>query len=486
MQGTKLNLMMLKHKELLTVQKKIANEFAKKDGQKVIQSKAGGQNILHFKDNKIKKQFYKDVDKQMSYRIGTEPDNLTSPALALKYGHITKKAGMKGDDLTSDARVNEFTSNPMAQAKLELITSNPEKYNNITVEQFVKNRGRLVEVGPIKGTDADRQAAGLTKQPGPKAVMEEKIEKLQEVYDEMELQVARGHAQDIRTIQSPIGFRDGKSIKVIDELKKHAEFGKLFDNKGLLRPELATTLQRNVNMVKYEKEIREIFENMEVSNKMGDTVQSKNLSKQLKDVLSKMKNERTYIYAKLPDNNPNNPLGFKIKKLGFDATEDIPDFMSRSKQAQLDLEVDDMAKSMRELGFKDGGRVDMSIGGLTGSKGGLNLDDRVSKVGTLESMLAGVGAGLIDIPKGAFTLGAALLDMGFGTSNAAKVEKYFDDLTTFDEKAEQTFAGDLTRIMVNLGVPGGFAFKKGADLATKAMLHKRNGNYFRQLLVCPT
>ena len=129
--------------------------------------------------------------------------------------------------------------------------------------------------------------------------------------------------------------------------------------------------------------------------------------------------------------------------------------------------------------YKDGGRVDMSIGGLTGSKGGLNLDDRVSKVGTLESMLAGVGAGLIDIPKGAFTLGAALLDMGFGTSNAAKVEKYFDDLTTFDEKAEQTFAGDLTRIMVNLGVPGGFAFKKGADLATKAMLHKKNGNYFR-------
>ena len=94
----------------------------------------------------------------------------------------------------------------------------------------------------------------------------------------------------------------------------------------------------------------------------------------------------------------------------------------------------------------------MSIGGLTGSKGGINLDDRVSKVGTLESMLAGVGAGLIDIPKGAFTLGAALLDMGFGTSNAAKVEKYFDDLTTFDEKAEQTFAGDLTRFMVNLGL----------------------------------
>ena len=131
-------------------------------------------------------------------------------------------------------------------------------------------------------------------------------------------------------------------------------------------------------------------------------------------------------------------------------------------------------------GIKDGGRVKGSLGGLASSKGGLGgLDDRVSKVGTLESMLAGVGAGLIDIPKGAFTLGAALLDLGFGTSNAAKVENFFDDLTTFDEKAEQTFAGDLTRIMVNLGVPGGFAFKKGADLATKAMLAKKNGNYFR-------
>jgi len=127
----------------------------------------------------------------------------------------------------------------------------------------------------------------------------------------------------------------------------------------------------------------------------------------------------------------------------------------------------------------DGGRVEKSIGGLTSNRTGLNLDDRISKVGTLESMLAGVGAGLLDIPKGAFSLGAALLDMGFGTSNAAKVENFFDNLTTLDEKAEQTFAGDLTRIMVNLGVPGGFAFKAGTSLATKALLSKRNGNYFR-------
>ena len=153
-------------------------------------------------------------------------------------------------------------------------------------------------------------------------------------------------------------------------------------------------------------------------------------------------------------------------------------FDKKIKEYQdMGMELKDAIEEARKDFERD--RTKLSIGGLTSSKGGLNLDDRVSKVGTLESMLAGVGAGLIDIPKGAFTLGAALLDMGFGTSNAAKVEKYFDDLTTFDEKAEQTFAGDLTRIMVNLGVPGGFAFKKGADLATKAMLHKKNGNYFR-------
>jgi hypothetical protein len=143
--------------------------------------------------------------------------------------------------------------------------------------------------------------------------------------------------------------------------------------------------------------------------------------------------------------------------------------------------LDDDGKVLMEdpFEFSDGGRVELSIGGLANSRGGIGVDDRLSKVGTLESMLAGVGAGLIDIPKGAFTLGAALLDLGFGTSNAAKVEKYFDELTNLDEKAEATFAGDLTRIMVNLGVPGGFAFKKGTELATKALLHKRNGNYFK-------
>jgi hypothetical protein len=153
-------------------------------------------------------------------------------------------------------------------------------------------------------------------------------------------------------------------------------------------------------------------------------------------------------------------------------------FDKKIKEYQdMGMELKDAIEEARKDFERD--RTKLSIGGLASNRTGLNLDDRVSKVGTLESMLAGVGAGLIDIPKGAFSLGAALLDLGFGTSNAAKVENFFDNLTTLDEKAEQTFAGDLTRIMVNLGVPGGFAFKAGTNLATKALLNKKNGNYFR-------
>ena len=74
----------------------------------------------------------------------------------------------------------------------------------------------------------------------------------------------------------------------------------------------------------------------------------------------------------------------------------------------------------------------------------LNSDTKSSrgnKVGTFESMLSGVASGLIAIPKGLFSLGASLLDLGVNSGKAAAVEQWFDDLTEFDEKAEATAAG---------------------------------------------
>ncbi len=100
-----------------------------------------------------------------------------------------------------------------------------------------------------------------------------------------------------------------------------------------------------------------------------------------------------------------------------------------------------------------------------------------NKVGTFESVLAGIGSGLIGIPKGLFSLGATLMDLGANTGKAAEVERWFDDLTEWDEKAEATTAGKLTEILVNIGLPGGLAFRHGTKMANLAMQASKNGKY---------
>ena len=97
----------------------------------------------------------------------------------------------------------------------------------------------------------------------------------------------------------------------------------------------------------------------------------------------------------------------------------------------------------------------------------VNKAESNNSVGTIESMLSGVASGLIAIPKGFFSLGASLMDLGVNSGKAARVEQWFDDLTEFDEKAEATAAGKITELIVNIGVPGGIAFKAGANSSKK-------------------
>ena len=106
-----------------------------------------------------------------------------------------------------------------------------------------------------------------------------------------------------------------------------------------------------------------------------------------------------------------------------------------------------------------------------------SLGEDNNKVGTFESVLSGIGSGLIAIPKGLFSLGATLMDLGANTGKAAEVERWFDDLTTLDEKAEATTAGKLTEVLVNIGVPGGVAFRQGTKMANTAMQMAKNGKY---------
>jgi hypothetical protein len=104
--------------------------------------------------------------------------------------------------------------------------------------------------------------------------------------------------------------------------------------------------------------------------------------------------------------------------------------------------------------------------------------EKDNSVSTVQSILAGIGSGLISIPKGAFSLGATLYDLGAGTNKAAEIERYFDNLTELDEKAEATTAGKITQALVNLGVPGAYGFKLGSNLARSAITAKKAGNYF--------
>ena len=133
--------------------------------------------------------------------------------------------------------------------------------------------------------------------------------------------------------------------------------------------------------------------------------------------------------------------------------------------------------------FVSGGRVKKSIGGITTNVETPQFDFTGKKgdneVSWITSVLSGIGSGIIDIPRGAFSLGASLIDLGLGTNNAAKVEKFFNDLDPFDEMAEQTLTGQMVRIITNLGVPGAAAFKLGSSAATAAVTSARAGNYFR-------
>jgi hypothetical protein len=100
-----------------------------------------------------------------------------------------------------------------------------------------------------------------------------------------------------------------------------------------------------------------------------------------------------------------------------------------------------------------------------------------NKISTTRSVLSGLASGVFKIPEGFASLGASLIDLGLGTKSAESVEKFFADINPFDEAAEATTAGKITELVVNLGVPGGYAFKLGSNLAKEALLAKKSGKY---------
>ena len=70
-----------------------------------------------------------------------------------------------------------------------------------------------------------------------------------------------------------------------------------------------------------------------------------------------------------------------------------------------------------------------------------------------------------------------LIDLGADTDKAAEVEEFFAKINPFDEYAQETTAGKITELIVNIGVPGGIAFKAGNTLAKNALMARKADKY---------
>jgi len=102
---------------------------------------------------------------------------------------------------------------------------------------------------------------------------------------------------------------------------------------------------------------------------------------------------------------------------------------------------------------------------------------KANETGFIESALAGVATGLINIPKGFISLGAEVFDLIGDTDTATDVEKFFDDLNPFDDEAEARTIGKITQALAQIGVPAFQGAKIGMGLAKKALDARKMGNY---------
>ena len=80
-------------------------------------------------------------------------------------------------------------------------------------------------------------------------------------------------------------------------------------------------------------------------------------------------------------------------------------------------------------------------------------EEQGSETNALVSAAAGIASGLLKVPEGVFSLGAELIDLGFDTNTAAKVEQAFDTINVFEDAAQDRAVGRLVETLVQVGVP---------------------------------
>ena len=62
------------------------------------------------------------------------------------------------------------------------------------------------------------------------------------------------------------------------------------------------------------------------------------------------------------------------------------------------------------------------------------------------------------------------------------MKQYFDKINPFDELAASTGIGKITELIVNIGVPGGLAFKAASGLTKATIASKTSWQIFKQQL----
>jgi hypothetical protein len=102
-------------------------------------------------------------------------------------------------------------------------------------------------------------------------------------------------------------------------------------------------------------------------------------------------------------------------------------------------------------------------------------EEKDSSVSQSHSILSGLASGLIEIPKGGFSLALNLYDLGAGTDTALQFENLVDKMNPFKEAAEATLAGKMAETLTNLGVPSTLGFKLSSNLAKSALEAKKAG-----------
>ena len=115
-----------------------------------------------------------------------------------------------------------------------------------------------------------------------------------------------------------------------------------------------------------------------------------------------------------------------------------------------------MAKEIDALGYFD-----------------LTPQEQSSETSVITATMAGLASGVIKVPEGIISLGAELIDLGFDTDLAVKVEQAFDKINVFEEVADDRAIGKIVETLVQVGVPGTVGFK----LASGAVKAKKAGNY---------